>query len=226
MIDKCVPAIADMWLGTWGNYDTFRKQAVTPEYMANKLGYLQKDLSTSKLSGDISEALLDVLGIDVSAKKVDFFLQKTLSNTGNYVRNLYELGTNPNERMTRGAEPEDKGGFAEWSKELPYPMNTIVGTFATNRNSFQSISDFYSRHKELQIKSSDPERMSKEEMRAWKAYDAAYKKDKSYRKALKGIKQDSSLTGAQKREKADKIFKQQIAMSRKLKEWERKHGLL
>ena len=189
-------------------------------------GYLKKDLSTSALAGKISETLLDTLGIDVAAKKVDFFLQKTLSNSGNYVRNLYELGSNPNEKMTRGAEPEDKGGFAEWSKELPYPLNTIVGTFATNRNSFQSISDFYSRYKELQTKSSAPERMTKDEAKAWKAYEAAYKQDKQYRNALKAIKTDKSLTGAQKREKADKIFKQQIRVARKLHDWEKKHGLI
>ena len=68
--------------------------------------------------------------------------------------------------------------------------------------------------------------MSRDQKKAWQAYQAAYKKDKQYRDALKKIKQDASLTGAQKREKADKIFKQQISMARKLKDWEKKHGLI
>lgn len=153
-------------------------------------------MSTSKIAADISEGLLNVFGFDVGAKKVDFVISKTLSNLGNYTKNLYELGTNPSERMTRGAEPEDKGGFAEWSKELPYPLNTVVGTFATNRNTFQSLSDFYNRYKELKKFESAPDRMSKAEKKVWEAYKKAYKDDKKYRDALKSIKQDKSLTGA------------------------------
>ena len=224
-IDKCVPALVDLGWGTIGNYDSFKKKSVTPEYMADKLGYLQKDLSTSKLGVDVSETLYKAFGIDVGAKKVDFVVSKTLSNLGKYATSLWEL-TGGNEKMTRGAEVEDKGGFAEWSKELPYPMNSIVGTFATNRNSFQSISDFYERHRELKKLSSDETIMSKNEKKAWEAYQAAYKKDKQYRDALRAIKQDKSLTGAQKRQKADKIFKQQISMARKLRDWEKKHGLV
>ena len=223
-IDKCTPALIDLGFGIVGNYDTFKGRSVTPEYMAEKLGYLQKDLSTSKLGADISEAMFKVFGVDIGAKKVDFVFSKTLSNLGKYVQSLYEL-TGHNEKMTRGAEPEDKGGFAETSKELPYPLNSIVGTFATNRNTFQSISDFYDRHKELKKLSSDESIMSKDEKKAWDAYQKAYKEDKKYRDALKAIKLDKSLTGAQKRQKADKIFKQQIKMARKLKDWEKKHGL-
>ena len=226
VIDKSVPALVDLAWGTVGNYDSFKGRSVTPEYMADRWGYLQKDLSTSKIAADISEGLLNVLGIDVGAKKVDFVISKTLSNLGNYTKNLYELGTNPNERMTRGAEPEDKGGFAEWSKELPYPLNTVVGTFATNRNTFQSLSDFYNRYKELKKFESAPDRMSKAEKKVWEAYKKAYKDDKKYRDALKAIKTDKSLTGAQKRERADKIFKQQIRMARKLRDYEKKQGLI
>ena len=68
--------------------------------------------------------------------------------------------------------------------------------------------------------------MSKAEKKAWDAYQKAYKEDKKYRDALKAIKQDKSLTGAQKRQKADKIFKQQIRVAKKLKDWERRHGLV
>lgn len=194
-IDKCTPALIDLGFGIVGNYDTFKGRSVTPEYMAEKLGYLQKDLSTSKLGADISEAMFKVFGVDIGAKKVDFVFSKTLSNLGKYVQSLYEL-TGHNEKMTRGAEPEDKGGFAETSKELPYPLNSIVGTFATNRNTFQSISDFYDRHKELKKLSSDESIMSKDEKKAWDAYQKAYKEDKKYRDALKAIKLDKSLTGA------------------------------
>jgi len=151
-LDKCIPALADIVAGLYGEtgYDTFRKKAVVPEYMVNRFGYLKKDLSTSKISEDISKTMLDVFGFDVAAKKIDFVIQKTLSNTGNYVKSLYDLGTNPNEKMTRGAEPEDNGGLAETLKDkLPYPLNTVLGTFATNRNTFQSVSDFYNRYKEL-----------------------------------------------------------------------------
>ena len=171
-IDKCVPALVDLGWGTIGNYDSFKKKSVTPEYMADKLGYLQKDLSTSKAGADISKAIFDftkgVFGtpVDVGAKKVDFVISKTLSNLGKYATSLWEL-TGGNEKMTRGAEVEDKGGFAETSKELPYPLNQIVGTFATNRNSFQSISDFYERHRELKKLSSDESIMSKNEKKAW-----------------------------------------------------------
>ena len=52
-IDKCVPAIVDLAWGVVGNYDSFRGRSVTPEYMVDRVGYLQKDLSTSKIGVDI-----------------------------------------------------------------------------------------------------------------------------------------------------------------------------
>jgi len=67
--------------------------------------------------------------------------------------------------------------------------------------------------------------MTAKEKKAWTFYEKAYKEDAKARKELKRIKEDSSLTGAQKRQKADKIFKQQIKMAQKLKDWEKRNGL-
>ena len=226
-----IPALADVFVGGIANYDTFRNRTIIPEYMTRKNlpGRLQKDLSTSNLAVDISEGLWKTLGWDVSAKKLDWAIQKNLSNCAKYAQAVYDLGTGQyNEKMTRGYDKNDfTGAFVGGLKDdVPPVLNLISGTFATNRTSFKSVSDFYERHRELQGLSHDEESMTKEEKHAWKLYEQAYKKDATYRKQLKAIKSDRSLTGAQKRERADKIFKQQIEISNKLKDWERKHGLL
>jgi hypothetical protein len=40
VIDKSVPALVDLAWGTVGNYDSFKGRSVTPEYMADRWGYL------------------------------------------------------------------------------------------------------------------------------------------------------------------------------------------
>lgn len=221
--DSFMPAIMDFSIGWFGDYDMFTGKRITPEYMADKMGYLQKDISTSKIAVDLSEAIHAITGYAPGAKKIDWAMKNLISNSAKYASALWEL-TGDNEKMARGSEPGDEyvGALKD---SVPPGLNLVTGTFATNRNSFQSISDFYERHRELKKLSSDEQNMTAKEKKAWMFYEKAYKEDAKARKELKSIKEDSSLTGAQKRQKADKIFKQQIKMAQKLKDWEKRHGL-
>jgi len=79
--------------------------------------------------------------------------------------------------------------------DIPSPISLVSGTFATNRSSFKSISDFYENYKKYKKLSSDEASMSKEDKRMWKRYEQAYKKDMTFRKQLRAIKQDRTLTG-------------------------------
>lgn len=214
--DKFMPALAEIALGGIYNYDTFYKSAIVPEYMEGKLGHLQKDLATSNMAVDISNALWKYFHADVSAKRLDWALQKNFTNVKKYVDSLYDLGFSDNEKMARGYDKSDATGeFVGALKDNKIPIiNKVTGTFATNRTNYKSISDFYSKYNELKRLATDEPSMSKEEKRQWKRYEQAYKKDKNFRKQLRAIKQDKSLTGAQKREKADKIFKQQIKLAK------------
>ena len=72
--DKFMPALAEIALGGIYNYDTFYKSAIVPEYMEGKLGHLQKDLATSNMAVDISNALWKYFHADVSAKRLDWAL--------------------------------------------------------------------------------------------------------------------------------------------------------
>lgn len=74
-VDKCMPTLLDMSIGYYGNYDTFKKQAITPEYMAEKLGYMQSDIATSNFAKNLSEFMYDALGVDVGAKKIDWAMR-------------------------------------------------------------------------------------------------------------------------------------------------------
>lgn len=221
--DSFMPAIMDFSIGWFGDYDMFTGKRITPEYMADKMGYLQKDISTSKIAVDLSEAIYAITGYAPGAKKIDWAMKNLISNSAKYASALWEL-TGDNEKMARGSEPGDEyvGALKD---SVPPGLNLVTGTFATNRNSFQSISDFYERHRELKKLSSDEQNMTAKEKKAWTFYEKAYKEDAKARKELKRIKEDSSLTGAQKRQKADKIFKQQIKMAQKLKDWEKRNGL-
>lgn len=221
--DSFMPAIMDFSIGWFGDYDMFTGKRITPEYMADKMGYLQKDISTSKIAVDLSEAIYAITGYAPGAKKIDWAMKNLISNSAKYASALWEL-TGDNEKMARGSEPGDEyvGALKD---SVPPGLNLVTGTFATNRNSFQSISDFYERHRELKKLSSDEQNMTAKEKKAWTFYEKAYKEDAKARKELKSIKEDSSLTGAQKRQKADKIFKQQIKMAQKLKDWEKRNGL-
>ena len=220
--DKFMPAMADIVLGGYFNYDSFYKSPIVPEYMQGKLGHLQKDLSTSNMATDVSDALWKYFHTDVSAKRLDWALQKNFTNVKKYVDAMYDLGKKIiapetfNEKMARGYDKSDSTGeFVGGLKDdVPKPLSLITGTFATNRTNYKSISDFYERYNELKRLSTDEASMTKEQKRKWKKYEDAYKKDKLFRKQLRAIKQDSSLTGKQKREKADKIFKQQIKLAK------------
>lgn len=220
--DKFMPAMADIVLGGYFNYDTFYKSPIVPEYMQGKLGHLQKDLSTSNMATDVSDALWKYFHTDVSAKRLDWALQKNFTNVKKYVDAMYDLGKKTiapetfNEKMARGYDKSDSTGkFVGGLKDdIPKPLSLITGTFATNRTNYKSISDFYEKYNELKRLSTDEASMTKEESRQWKRYEQAYKKDMAFRKQLRAIKQDSSLTGKQKRERADKIFKQQIKLAK------------
>lgn len=116
-----------------------------------------------------------------------------------------------NEKMTRGYDKNDAtGSLVGGLSEVP-----ILNTFTTNRKVYKSVSDFQDRYHDLKVMSSDESKMTKEEKREWKRYQDAYKKFMGFQKQLKAIKQNNKLSGAEKREKADKIFKQQI----KLAQW-------
>ncbi len=220
--DKAMPAIFDMAIGSLGNYDTFYKQAIVPEYMADKLGFLQKDIRTSNFSADVTEALWKTFGINLSAKKLDWAIQKQLTNLGKYLTTVYDAGKqgfNPqdfNERIARGYDKNDStGAFVGGLKDDVWkPFNLITGTFATNRTQYKSISDFYANYNKYKKLSSDEERMTTEQKKAWKRYQEAYKKDKVFRKELRAIKSNKAFSGKEKRERADKIFKQQIKLAK------------
>lgn len=220
--DKFIPALAEIALGGMYNYDTFYKSAIVPEYMQGKLGHLQKDLATSNMASDVSDFLWKYTRTDVSAKRLDWALQKNLTNCKKYIDAIYDLGKKAydpksfNEKMARGYDKGDStGAFVGGLKDdIPKPLSLITGTFATNRTNYKSISDFYERYNDLKKLATDEGSMSKEDKRAWKRYEQAYKKDKVFRKELRAIKSDKSLTGKQKREKADKIFKQQIKLAK------------
>ena len=220
--DKFIPALAEIALGGMYNYDTFYKSAIVPEYMQGKLGHLQKDLATSNMASDVSDFLWKYTKTDISAKRLDWALQKNLTNCKKYIDAIYDLGKKAydpksfNEKMARGYDKNDStGSFVGGLKDdVPKPLSLITGTFATNRTNYKSISDFYEKYNDLKKLATDEQSMSKEDKRAWKRYEQAYKKDKNFRKQLRAIKSDSSLTGKQKREKADKIFKQQIKLAK------------
>ena len=220
--DKFIPALAEIALGGMYNYDTFYKSAIVPEYMQGKLGHLQKDLATSNMASDVSDFLWKYTRTDVSAKRLDWALQKNLTNCKKYIDAIYDLSKKAydpksfNEKMARGYDKGDStGAFVGGLKDdIPKPLSLITGTFATNRTNYKSISDFYERYNDLKKLATDEGSMSKEDKRAWKRYEQAYKKDKVFRKELRAIKSDKSLTGKQKREKADKIFKQQIKLAK------------
>jgi len=121
-----------------------------------------------------------------------------------------------NERIARGYDKNDASGsfVASLKDDVPRPLNLVTGTFATNRTTFKSIAEFYENYNKYKKLSSDEKSMTREDKKRWNRYQEAYKKDRQYRKELRAIKQDKSLTGKQKRERADRIFKQQIKLAK------------
>jgi len=99
--------------------------------------------------------------------------------------------------MKRGYDKNDSTGeFVGWLKDNNIPViNKVTGTFTTNRTNYKSISDFYSKYNDLKRLATDEASMTPEEKKEWKRYQAAYKKDKNFRKELRAIKQDKSLSG-------------------------------
>ena len=144
--NNITPAIIDtMFGGFMANYDSFKKQDIVPEYMKQRRGFLQKDLNTANVAVAISKALYNTLGWDVSAKKIDFAINKNLSNTAKYMNAILDLGLAKNEKMARGYDKSDStGAFVGGLRDrVPTPLNLVTGTFATNRTSYQSINEFY-----------------------------------------------------------------------------------
>ena len=118
--------------------------------------------------------------------------------------------------MARGYDKSDAtGSFVGGLRDyVPPVFNNITGTFTTNRTTYKSISDFQQKYHDLKEVSSDESKMSKEEKRQWKRYQDAYKKFMKFQKDLKAIKQNKNLSGTEKRERADRIFKQQIKLAK------------
>ena len=133
-----------------------------------------------------------------------------------YANSLFDLGYKAytpetfNEKMARGYDKNDAtGSLVGGLSETP-----IFNTFTTNRKVYQSVSDFQQKYYDLKVMSSDESKMTKEQKREWKRYQDAYKKFMGFQKQLKAIKQNNRLSGTEKREKADKIFQQQIKLAK------------
>jgi len=224
--DGLMPASVSLALGLAGNYDFYRQKSIVPYFMEGKVGYKQYDINTRELSKDISKFLFDKFGWDLSAKKIDWAFQAEITNANKYLQSVYDLGKETvtgkkNERMARG------GKYGWLRDEVPTVMglNHITGTFVTNNTTYQSISDFYEKYKDMQRfakmtkggkveieKDSDGKPLVDE--REFKRFAEADKKMRKMNKSLKEIKESEKLSGADKRAKADPIFKQQIKLSK------------
>ena len=68
------------------------------------------------------------------------------------------------------------------------------------------------RYKELKKLSTGP--ADGYDKKEWERYEEAYKQDAKLRKALKDIKENTNLSGAEKRAKADPIFEKQIKLAK------------
>ena len=97
--DKVSPELLNLAIGYFGNYDMFRERAIVPDYMADKIGYMQRDIATSNLAAHLSEALYDITKplpffptVNIGAKKVDWALKRHITNMTTYLTNVYDLG--------------------------------------------------------------------------------------------------------------------------------------
>jgi len=127
--ESATPAFINLFQGLRdGGTDYFRNKPITPEYMKNRVGYMQKDLSTSRLAEDLSKFLYDWSPwnkVDIGAKKLQWAIDNTLSNTGRYISKLYDatqnaLGNKVNRRMGQNYMDED----SKWTADF---MNFSVG---------------------------------------------------------------------------------------------------
>ena len=219
-----LPTIAVLGLGIGVNKDTFKNTDIVPEYLQGKHGFQQVDVNTSNLAKDISSFLYTNFKQDVSAKKLDWGFQTMLSNFNKYLQSGYDIsrelatGTK-NTKMARGGDL----GFLK--DDVPRPLNLVTGTFVTNATSFQPVSDFYDKYKELQKfvdkSNKNNPKIEKDsngnpliDMKEWKRYEQANKEMKNLNKQLRAIKADTSLDPKEKRKLADPLFNKQIKLAK------------
>lgn len=221
--DTYMPSTFNLIIGGVGGYDLFRKRPITPEYMRDTIGYLQKDISTSELAADLSWALNKSIGLDIGAKTIDWALQNTISNHAKYVSGLYSLmfGNDP-APMARGSEPGDEY-VAALRDSVPPVLNYITGTFTTNRTSYKSITEFRQRYSDMKKKVSDTENATRNDMKLFKEYERAYKQDQKIRKKIKAIMEGPG-DSVEKRKLAEPWFKKEMTIADHMKKREKQYA--
>lgn len=229
--DNLMPAFINLAIGVAGDYDMFRQKHITPEYLQNKISYLQKDLSTSQVSSDLSWAIYQATGAEIGAKKINFAFDNLFSNTMKYVNRMYDF---VKEEAT-GKKANQKVGHmyldadSKWSSDYLTSntgsnvmdttldiMKMMVGKkFIQNQTSFKSVENFNEEYRRLKRLSSDPEEMTKQEQKLFtQFYEPAMKKIKANQKKLSEINKNESWDKTQKLEKARPIILKNIEIAR------------
>jgi hypothetical protein len=215
-IIKLFPDIATNSIGLYLNKDPFTKQTIVSSSLEKEIGYNQRNAYTSQLAVDISK-LFATLGVDVSAKKLDYAGKKSLSNGYKYITGIYNSlvdGIKKEKTIQpagRGYYETEKGNLGEKIDDITNPiLKPVAQKFVVSKSMSKSREDFEDRYKELSQKASDKKsgnyfHMTKKEERDWNKYQTTKKELNKLDKKMRDLINDPKLSSKQKATKKQQI---------------------
>lgn len=184
-IIKISPDFLTNILGLYYNKDPFTKQTIVSSSLEKEIGYNQRNAYTSQLAVDISKLFACLPWIfkgDISAKKIDYALKKSLSNSYKYLSGLYDSLVDRVKKEKsikpagRGYYETEKGHLGEKIDDITNPLlKPIAQKFVVSKSMSKSREEFEEKYKELNKKASDKKagnyfHMTKTEEKDWEEY--------------------------------------------------------
>ena len=185
--NSLIPAFIDTYgIGVGMNIDTFRGKDIVKDYLKKKPGPDQKDAYTHNLAVDISKVIKNTFNVDISAKMVDYVIQKQFTNAAKYINDLYDVFAGYKDKeLPRG------GKYGYIKDDVPRVLRNVTGTFVTSRTTLRQVDEFREEYSKLEKMTHDTayNPMSDEDIIKWTRYKESKKEIDHLGKMLTELKE-------------------------------------
>ena len=168
------------------NIDTFRGKDIVKDYLKKKPGPDQKDAYTHNLAVDISKVIKNTFNVDISAKMVDYVIQKQFTNAAKYINDLYDVFAGYKDKeLPRG------GKYGYIKDDVPRVLRNVTGTFVTSRTTLRQVDEFREEYSKLEKMTHDTayNPMRDEDIIKWARYKESKKEIDHLGKMLTELKE-------------------------------------